>query len=324
MSFSYFDKITDTPIDFFIFLLILGVVFVNGFTDAPSSISGIISSKILSKRKACFLGGICNFAGVLLSSTLGFKVAKSVSSLASFGEYGKEGVCACLLTVIVFGIVAWMFAMPSSESHALISAIFGASLCLGKSSYTCFFKIILCTVIISLIIVPICVIFCKILQKSDREYLKLEILSSIGASTMHGLQDGQKLLALLVLISLGKSQTDTPIIFVVIVGVVMMLGTLAGGGRLIDTLGNDIVKNTEKIAFVSDFCATVCIFLCSLLGLPISTGNIKACSLIGAGLGEKQSVNVAGVIKITLTFIITFPVCILLGYFFTMIFIRLL
>ena len=324
MIFPYFSKITDTPIDFFIFFLVLGVVFVNGFTDAPGSVSGIISSKILSKRKACFLGGICNFAGVLLSSVLGFKVAKSVSSLASFGEYGKEGVCACLLTVIVFGVVAWMFAMPSSESHALISAIFGASLCIGKASYTGFFKIILCTVIISLIIVPICVIFCKILRKSGSEYLKLEILSSIGASTMHGLQDGQKLLALLVLISLGKSQTDTPITFVVIVGVVMMLGTFAGGGRLIDTLGNDIVKNTEKIAFVSDFCATVCIFLCSTLGLPVSTGNIKACSLIGAGLGEKQHVNFIGVIKITLTFIVTFPVCILLGYFFTMIFIRLL
>lgn len=324
MKFSYFSKITDTPMGFFVFLLVIGVIFVNGFTDAPNSISGIISSGILSKRKACILSGICNFIGVAFSSLLGLRVAESVSSIASFGEYGTAGVCASLITVIVFGVGAWMLAMPSSESHALISAVFGASLCLGKASSVGFFKITLSTLIISALLIPIALIFARFLQKSGREYAKFEIYASVGSSLMHGLQDGQKLLTLLMLLVYGETDNSVPFIFIVIVGVFMMLGTVAGGGKIIDTLGNDIVINTEKIAFVSDFCATVCVFLCSLLGFPVSTGNIKACSLIGAGLGEKQNVNLNSVIKIAITSVITFPICILLGYFFAMIFIRVL
>lgn len=322
MNFSYFSKITDTPMDFFVFLLILGVIFVNGFTDAPNSISGIVSSGIFPKRKACFLGGLFNFIGVAFSSTLGFQVAESVSSMASFGEYRTEGVCACLITVIVFGIGAWAFAMPSSESHALISAIFGVTLCLDKSEYLGFFKIILFTTLISAFLIPFCMIFAHLLQKSSRDYAKLEIFASVGSSLMHGIQDGQKLLALLMLLLFNRTDNSIPLILVITVGTVMMLGTVAGGGKIIDTLGNNIVKNTEKIVFVSDFSTTVCIFLCSVLGFPVSTGNIKACSLIGAGLGEKQKVNIQEVVKIILTSIITFPVCIILGYFFTMIFIR--
>lgn len=324
MNFSYFAKITDTPMAFFVFLLILGVVFVNGFTDAPNSISGIISSGILSKRKACLLGGVCNFIGVAFSSLLGLRVAESVSSIASFGKYGTAGVCASLITVIVFGVGAWMLAMPSSESHALISAVFGASLCLGKASSVGFFKIALSTLIISVLLIPTSLIFARFLQKSDREYARFEIYASVGSSFMHGLQDGQKLLTLLMLLVYGEADSSAPFAFIVIVGIFMMLGTVAGGGKIIDTLGNDIVINTEKIAFVSDFCATVCIFLCSLLGFPVSTGNIKACSLIGAGLGEKQNVNPNVVIKIAITSIITFPICILLGYFFAMIFFRII
>jgi PiT family inorganic phosphate transporter len=126
------------------------------------------------------------------------------------------------------------------------------------------------------------------------------------------------------LLALEKTDATVPVIFIIIVGILMMLGTVSGGGKIIDTLGNNIVFHTEKIAFVSDFSTTVCIFLCSILGLPVSTGNIKACSLIGAGLGEKQKVNIREVVKIILTSIITFPVCIILGYFFTMLFIRVL
>jgi PiT family inorganic phosphate transporter len=101
----------------------------------------------------------------------------------------------------------------------------------------------------------------------------------------------------------------------------MLVGTLICGKKIIASLGNDIVKNNEKIAFMSDFSSTVCILLFSLIGFSISTGNIKACSLIGAGLGENKKINYVAVVKIILVSLATFPVCTVLGFYLARLFI---
>ena len=106
------------------------------------------------------------------------------------------------------------------------------------------------------------------------------------------------------------------------VGIIMMAGTFAGGSKIISSLGNGIVENDSKIAFLSDFSTTVCVFLCSLLGFSVSTGNIKACSLIGAGIGCGKKINYKTVKKIVITSALTFPICIALGFILTKLFIR--
>ena len=316
---------TDTSVGFFTIILVLGVIFVNGFTDAPNSISGVISSKIWSKSKACILSGTFNFLGVITSAIVGTRVADHLLSLIDFGKYSIYGVWATLITVIIFGIGAWAFAMPSSESHALISSVFGASLAIGVRNTFGFGLIVTAMTLSSLSALAFSLILGKILQKSGDTCVKYEKLASLGSSFMHGAQDGQKFMALLLLTNQFSNAEGkvSMLLIALLVGGFMLLGTWAGGGRIIDSLGNDIVKNTEKIAFLSDFSTTVCVFICSILGFSVSTGNIKACSLIGAGLGENEKINKETVIKIIFTSVITFPICIGLGFVFASLLIRL-
>ena len=316
---------TDTWASFFTIMLVLGVIFINGFTDAPNSISGVISSKIWSKNKACILSGLFNFLGVIASALTGARVADHLLSIVDFGEHSTCGVWAALITVIIFGISAWAFAMPSSESHALISSIFGVSLAIGIKNTADFGVLITAMMLSSLSAFIFSLISGKIFKKSGDTCIKYEKLASLGSSFMHGAQDGQKFMALLLLASpFSNDESKVNILFIaLLVGVFMLLGTLAGGGKIIDSLGNDIVRNTEKIAFLSDFSTTVSVFICSILGFSVSTGNIKACSLIGAGLGENERINKETVIKIIFTSVITFPVCIGIGYIFASLLIRL-
>ncbi len=306
-------------------LLISGVIFVNGFTDAPNSVSGVVSSGIWKSGKACAVSGIFNMLGVVIFTLLSGKVAEGVVDLSDFGEYGTPAVYACLTGVILFGISAWAFAMPSSESHALLSCIFGASLASSSFPTLYPFLLIIAYMLFSCVFsLVLALVFSYKLKKTPTECIKYEKITCMLSSFAHGAQDGQKLIALcLVLLPMGISfRSYVAVLLSLPVGIIMMAGTFAGGSKIISSLGNGIVENDSKIAFLSDFSTTVCVFLCSLLGFSVSTGNIKACSLIGAGIGCGKKINYKTVKKIVITSALTFPICIALGFILTKLFIR--
>ena len=305
--------------------LITGVVFINGFTDAPNTVSGVISSGIWSKRRACLISGIFNMLGVVVFTVLGGKVAESVVNLSSFGKNTYPAVCACLAGVISFGIITWLFAMPSSESHALISCIFGASLASSVNTGLLPFVFVIAYTVFSCIISALLSLILSLkFKKTEGECIIYEKISCIFSSLAHGAQDGQKFMALYIILLPFKGSFSflAYVTLALTVGAFMMVGTIVGGGKIIDSLGNGIVKNDPKIAFVSDFSSTVCVFLCSFLGFSVSTGNIKACSLVGAGIGCGKKISYKTVKKIVITSIITFPICIALGFILTKLFIR--
>ncbi len=312
-----------TPLGIFAFLLISGVTVVNGFTDAPASISGVVSSKLWSTKKACLVCGIFNFLGVIIFYSFSGRVAKSIFDSARFGDFSTQCICASLFGVIMFSLVAWLFAMPSSETHALISCIYGASIAsAGTKGSGIFLSSILYMILSCVFSLILSLALAVAFRKSDLCYSKSEKSACVLSSFMHGAQDGQKFVGLLALFTPTSSFSHfygfLPCLYV---GILMLTGTLICGKKIIASLGNNIVKNSEKIAFMSDISSTVCIFLCSLAGFSVSTGNIKACSLVGAGLGEKEKINYSTVFKIVAVSVATFPVCTVLGFYLARLFI---
>ena len=101
----------------------------------------------------------------------------------------------------------------------------------------------------------------------------------------------------------------------------MAIGTSLGGGRIIKSLGENTVKLDFRRGFVSDTCASVSLLLSSLLGFPVSTSNIKACSVIGAGVSDCEKVNKKTAVSVLAISVITFPVCFMLGYLLTLLFV---
>ena len=310
----------DTPLDFLGFFLVLCVVFVNGFTDAPNSVHSAIKSRALNSRQALILSSVFNFFGVLASSYLFFSVGKSVWALGQVRDtkYGSAVSCACLLTVIVVGVLAWVLKMPSSESHALLFSLIGAKIASGTASdfnLDSLLFIIFCMVLSSILAYALSYVNKRLTSRHIKPKKAHLIVSCSLLSFIRGAQDGQKLLAILLIIvgneaSYGKAP---PIIFVLLVAAVMSFSTLLCGKRILGSIDKLSEKTDTSSGFFADLSAFSTLLCCSLLGMPVSTGNVKSASVFGGELtpsAESKKV----ITRIFLTSIITLPISFFIGF----------
>lgn len=323
---------TNTPLDFFVFFFALVVVFINGWTDAPGSIFSIVSSGRLKLWQGALLSGIFNFLGVFISSLVGASVAKSIFSIVSISSRQSTSVVclSCFITVVLFGVIAWFFGLPSSESHAMIFSLFGALFALGiqKSSFVS--QVIY--IIFSMIFSCVCAYFISFLvtaltKKLQLPYKNLLPFSCAALSFTHGAQDGQKFLGvLLFVLSIGADEypSTPPFTLILLVSLVMALSTLLGGGRIIKTLSKTSSALDYHSSFSSDIGSFLTIALCSTLGMPISTGNVKSLSIIGCATCKKEYINKKMTGKILLASVITLPACFIIGYILCKIIMRFL
>ena len=112
-------------------LLILGVILVNGWTDAPNAIATCISTRSLHPKNAIIMAAIFNFLGVFVMTLLSSNVAETIYNIANFGSNYSNALialCAGLLAIVLWAIIAWYFGIPTSESHSLIAGISGAAI----------------------------------------------------------------------------------------------------------------------------------------------------------------------------------------------------
>ena len=312
----------DTPLDFFVVFLAIFVVFINGWTDAPNSIYSVVASKRLKLWQGALLGGIFNFLGVFLGAFVTFSVSKSIFSLASpSGGYEAGIIClSSFLTVIVFGTVSWLFGMPSSESHALIFSLFGASLSvLGVSTGALISAIkIIFYMVFSCVLAYFLTRFITLLLRKRRlPYGRLLTISCALSSLMHGAQDGQKFIAVLSFLLIGKGTSHAPIFLVLLVSVVMLTSTLLGGGKIIKSLSEISPDAKPSSTFFCDIGSFLAMLICSILGMPISTGNVKAVSIFASAKAEGEATNKRMISKIIVTSLITLPASFILGVIFS-------
>ena len=296
----------------FAIILCFGVVLVNGFTDAPSVVAGAVCTDAIKVKNALRLCAVFNFLGVHLAYLLGSEIAEFVFSISGDKSSSKIA-CASLLCVIIFGVITWLFRLPSSESHALICALAGASFFatnslngLKKVGYVFVFMLIsnFFTLLVSMLI--------SRLLPQNLPLKRLQIFSCAINSTMHGWQDGQKLIG--IILTLGFTGKAVPFYIPLSVASLMALGTLLGGKRIIRSLGRDMIKLESASALWSDTGAYISLLIFSLLGVPLSTSNVKSFAIVGAGLGLGQRINKKATLKVLSASIVTFPICFLLGY----------
>ena len=118
--------------------LTLGVVLVNGWTDAPNAIATCVSTRAMSARSAILMAAILmsaafNFLGVLIMTQINSSVASTISNMVDFGGNTADALtalCAALVAIVAWATAAWWFGIPTSESHALIAGLSGAAIAL--------------------------------------------------------------------------------------------------------------------------------------------------------------------------------------------------
>ena len=135
VSLSYFfQELTSNPVLLITVALTLGVIFVNGWTDAPNAIAGVVATGSMPYRAAAWMAAACNLAGALFFCLMGGQVAKTSLNLTDFSQSGEAGFCAlagCFLSVVLLAAAAWYWGIPTSESHGLMAGMLGSGLALG-------------------------------------------------------------------------------------------------------------------------------------------------------------------------------------------------
>ena len=302
-------------------ILTLGVIFVNGWTDAPNAIVSPVCSKTLSMKKAVVLASVCDFSGVMLMSVINSSVAKNIFEIADIHE--NSAICAALLSVILLAVSAWAFGIPTSESHAIIASLLGAGIASGSEISV---RVIIYTLIGLILSVAggfaigyDLYLFAR-KRNTDEKILKRgQVAGAMLMSFMHGAQDGQKFISIY-LIALGfTGEFEIPIWAAFICSAVMGLGTLMGGGRIIKNVGEKMVELDIKQGICADISGGISLFISTVLGLPVSTTHVKTASIMGCGYvtGNIEK-NTAG--SMLAAWVITFPVCFGMGYIFTKMF----
>ena len=305
---------------FLIRLLILAVVFVNGWTDAPNAIATAVGSGAMSFRRAAALAAGCNFVGAALACLLFPAVAATVGSLVSFSDSQSAltALCAALLAIVAWAVAAWRFGLPTSESHALLAGLSGAALALGGSSAALnagAWARTLAGLFLSLPAGALAARACRgWLSRRSCSAAAWQRRAAGMMALLHGAQDGQKFLALMLMADDLSGGEPAPIVpLLVLTAGVMAAGTALGGRPIVDKVGTQLAVLTPRDGLAADLGAGLVLAICSALGLPVSTTHAKVAAVCGAG----RYPNLHAVGQITGAWLLTFPCCGILAFLFT-------
>ncbi len=348
ISFSWFiGQIIANPVLLITVGLTLGVIFVNGWTDAPNAIATCVATRSMSPKIAVLMSAVFNFLGVLVMTLFNATVAMTIKNMVNFNGVGNEAtiaLCAALFAIILWAVAAWYFGIPTSESHALIAGLSGAAIALhngfgginGSEWIKVLYGLVLSTVlgfVSGYFYARLTMLLCRHMdrRKTAGFFKNAQIFGGAAMSFMHGAQDGQKFMGVLILgvfLVNGNDATGNvalPIWMMLLCSAVMALGTSLGGYKIIKAVGMDMVKLEKYQGFAADLAGASCLLLSSLFGIPVSTTHTKTTAIMGVGATKRLSAINLGVVKdMVLTWILTFPGCGLIGYVMAKLFIFIL
>ena len=327
-------------------ILTLGVILVNGWTDAPNAIATCVSTRAMRPKKAILMAAVFNLLGVLVMTMINKKVAETIYNMADFGGDAHEALvalCAAMVAIVFWATAAWKFGIPTSESHALIAGVSGAAIALhngfGGINASEWLKVIygllLSTVLGFVMGFAIARLVALLFRGCDRRranegFRKAQIGGAAAMAFMHGAQDGQKFIGVFLLgmaLSRGQAEmgvVEIPLWLMLLCALVMGLGTSIGGMRIIKSVGMDMVKLDVHQGFSADLAAAGCLLFSSVTGVPVSTTHTKTTAIMGVGAAKRiKSVNWGVVREMVLTWVLTFPGCGLVGYLMAKLFMAL-
>ena len=342
---EFWEQMCHSPMLMVSTVLTLGVILVNGWTDAPNAIATCVSTRAISARKAIVMAAVFNFLGVLVMTAVNASVAMTIYNMVDFGgnaHISLVALCAAMAAIVIWATAAWYFGIPTSESHALIAGISGAAVAIqnsfsginGAEWMKVIYGILLSTVLgfafgfaVSKLTL-LCARHCNRIR-ANRFFSGAQVAGGAAMAFMHGAQDGQKFMAIFLLgaaFSGGHSDISSftvPVWLMILCSAVMGLGTSIGGYRIIKSVGMDMVKLKPYQGFSADLAATLCLLFSSLAGIPVSTTHTKTTAIMGVGAVRRmRNVNWKIVKELVLTWVFTFPGCGLLGFIMAKLFLH--
>jgi len=309
-------------------LVALAFDFMNGFHDAANSIATVVSTRVLSPAQAVIWAAFFNFIaafgfGTAVARTIGNKMIDL--SAVTFGV-----IFAGLVGAIVWDVITWLFGLPTSSSHALIGGYAGAAVARVMSlsviipgGWTSTLVFIVVSPLIgmagglALMTATFWLFRNTTPRRVDKWFRRLQLFSAALFSLSHGTNDAQKTMGIIagVLVTAGYlSHFTIPFWVILAAHAAIGLGTLAGGWRIIHTMGSKITKLQPVSGFAAETGAAIAIFTATHFGIPVSTTHAITGSIVGVGATRRWSAvrwGVAG--QIVWAWILTIPMAALIG-----------
>jgi PiT family inorganic phosphate transporter len=296
--------------------------FLNGFHDAANSIATVVSTRVLSPRVAVIWAAFFNFVAAF---TFGTAVAKTMGQgMVDLRFVNLYVILAGLIGAIFWDLLTWYVGLPVSSSHALIGGYAGAAVAKAGwgvillSGWTKTLTFIILSPAIGLLLGAALMIAVYWIfrnwapQRLDRYFRKLQLLSAAAYSFGHGTNDAQKTMGIVsgVLFTAGiLDHFYIPFWVVLMAHAAIGLGTLAGGWRIVKTMGMKITKLKPVGGFCAETAAATSLLGTALAGIPVSTTHTIAGGIMGVGSVQRLSAvrwGLAG--RIVWAWILTIPV----------------
>jgi PiT family inorganic phosphate transporter len=312
-----------TPAVGFIILVALAFDFFNGFHDAANSIATVVSTRVLRPRLAVAWAAFFNFAAFLIFGTA---VAATIAKDVVVPEVLSNGVIlAGLVGAIVWDVITWLLGLPTSSSHALVGGMAGAAVAqagwraLIASGFQKIAVFIVLSPILGLLLaftIQVIVFWMfhryRKVDRLNRGFRRMQLFSAAAFSLGHGANDAQKtmgvILALLIANNVVPATAGVPLWVVLAAHSAIGLGTLAGGWRIVHTMGSRITKLNPVGGMSAELAAAGTLFFTAHAGIPVSTTHTITGAIVGVGTTQRLAAvrwGVAG--RVVWAWVLTIP-----------------
>jgi PiT family inorganic phosphate transporter len=289
-----------------IVLLALGFDYINGLHDAANSIATIVSTRVLSPRNAVIWAAFFNFVAFLVFPSA---VAATIGKGVVVKEFATLSVVSAgLVGAIVWNLVTWWAGLPSSSSHALVGGLAGAALTHGGPGALLSAGLLKIGVFIlvaplmglligfALMVATYWIVRRWPPARVSRHFRRLQLVSAAAYSLGHGGNDAQKTMGIILAVLIASSASiqsslgydpanaaHIPLWVVLSCHAAMGLGTLAGGWRIVKTMGQKICKLQPVHGFAAETGGALCLYGATWLGIPVSTTHTITGAIVGVG-----------------------------------------
>lgn len=320
--------------------------FINGFHDAANAIATTVATGALSLTAAVVLSGVCNFAGAMMGTEVAkFFVNGFVNDPQGLGQVM---VLSALVGASIWNLLTWWWGLPSSSSHALIGGIAGAVVVgsgwsafnwialLKKPILWLVLSPLLGFVVAFIAMIALYWIFLRSrASQVDRWSRLMQIASGAAFSVSHGFNDAQKVMGIITLgllsylgvvaangahpilpdwmlpqetVNNGKVSHSIPYWVMLSCAIAIGLGTMAGGKRIIKTMGAKLTRISPAQGLAAQTSGTLTLFATGAFGIPVSTTHCINAAVLGAGSAKRFSAVRWGVVaNIMVAWVLTIP-----------------
>ena len=314
--------------EFLVIVVVAALIFdfINGFHDAANSIATVVSTRVLSPGLAVIWAAFFNFIAAFVFP---LTVAKTIGKgLVAPDAVTVQVIFAGLIGGIVWDLITWYFGLPTSSSHALIGGYAGAAIASAG------FSVVIIggwtKTVVSMFVSPVIGLMLGVLMMTavswlfrsrsparvDRFFRRGQLVSAGLYSLGHGGNDAQKTMGIIAILvytykkTHGMAPMDVHVDFWMVIAchAAIALGTMAGGWRIVKTMGSKITKLKPVGGFCAETAAAITLFGNTYLGIPVSTTHTITGAIAGVGATQRLSAVRWGVAtRIVWAWVLTIP-----------------